>query len=174
MKKLIISLMLFTGASSFASDHNFVMAKYLTAFDTDVVDGNPNVNDKGCSVFAQDQIGMGKLYLSINGLNKDSSLQQIYEGQTTEFKGKEYVSNISFSETIRNKTFIAESYSVKTEEKFCARVIFGGDPCTSDVGVIKTVSKVETDEIDGLIGFKVVKSELKNGSFKEINSFSCY
>ena len=87
---------------------------------------------------------------------------------------KSYVSKISFSETTKKKVFTAESYSVQTEEKFCARVLFGGDPCTTDVGVIKTVSKVETDDRDRLIGFKVVQSELTGNSFKEVKSFSCY
>ena len=174
MKKFITVLVLFTGMTSFANDFDFALDKYLTAFDTGVVAGEPNMNDKGCTVFAQDKTRTGSLYLSIDGSGKDSSLQRIYDGQTTKFNEKSYVSKISFSETTKKKVFTAESYSVQTEEKFCARVLFGGDPCTTDVGVIKTVSEVETDDRDRLIGFKVVQSELTGNSFKEVKSFSCY
>ena len=117
---------------------------------------------------------MGSLYLSLLAQGGKSALQQTSEGRSITFEGKSYKSKISHEDTVEGTNYVIETYSTLTDEYWCMRALFGGDPCKKDVGVSKTVSKIQTNDAGKLIGFSVKKSQKKRSKFRAVEKFSCY
>lgn len=175
MEKLLFTAVLSVySLSAMSGDFDSTLESLLKNFDTGIYAEDRNTNDKGCSVYARDISGFGKLYLSILGLDDKSTLQTAYEGQTISFGGKSYESKISHFDNYEGTTYVVESYDVLTKEKFCTRVLFGGDPCIKTVGVIKEVSEIKVDKYGDLLGFTVEEFKLRNTKFKKVEEYSCY